>query len=286
MKFLVLGCNGMAGHMVSLYLKEQRHDVIGFARKESNIVKTVKGDAKNESLLREIALDGKFDVIVNCIGILNQYAEKNKAEAAYINGYFPHLIAEITNKTATKVIQMSTDCVFSGASGGGYCEYDLRDGNTFYDRSKALGELDDEKNITIRSSIVGPDLDPDGIGLLNWFLKQDNEVCGYKRVLWTGQTTLQYAKTVEAVAKADVHGIYNLVPDKSISKYDLLQLFNKYFKDGRTIILPKDTPVSDKSLRRTRFDFDYYVPDYEEMIAQLAEWMHKHKELYPHYYIT
>lgn len=284
MKFLVLGCNGMAGHMICIYLKENGHEVTGFARRASGIVKTVVGDIHNQKLLNETISDGHFDTLVNCVGILNQRAEDDKAEAAYINSYVPHLLAKITDGTSTQVIQMSTDCVFSG-NRGGYCEYDLKDGETFYDRSKALGEIDDKKNVTIRSSIVGPDRNPHGIGLLNWFMQQNGEISGYENVFWTGQTTLQYAKTVEAAARSGIHGIYNLVPETSISKYDLLQLFNQYFRNNKIIIRPKDNPVSDKSLKRTRFDFDYYVPDYEEMVAQLALWMRLHKDMYPHYQI-
>ena len=97
-------------------------------------------------------------------------------------------------------------CVFWNTRG--YREHDLRDGTTFYDRSKALGEIDDKKNLTIRSSIVEPDTNPAGIGLMNWFMQQSGEIYGYTRVYWTGQTTLQYAKTVEAAVKAGVHGIY------------------------------------------------------------------------------
>lgn len=169
------------------------------------------------------------------------------------------------------------------AIGGGYTEYDLKDGGTFYDRSKALGEIDDEKNVTIRSSIVGPDLNPKGIGLLNWFMQQAGSIDGYAKVFWTGQTTLQYAKTVEAVSREGVHGIYNLVPDSSISKYDLLLLFNKYLRNNRITITPRSTPISDKSLKRTRYDLSYRVPDYEEMVFQLAQWMRDHKNHYPHY---
>lgn len=166
---------------------------------------------------------------------------------------------------------------------GGYSEYDLKDGTTFYDRSKALGEIDDKKNVTIRSSIVGPDQNPNGIGLLNWFMRQNGEINGFEQVFWTGQTTLQYAKTIEAAAKAKINGIYNLVPATCISKYDLLQLFNKYLRGNIITIRPKKDPISDKSLKRTRFDFDYSVPDYEEMVFELATWMREHKAMYPHY---
>ena len=177
---------------------------------------------------------------------------------------------------------MSTDCVFSGKRGR-YIESDFRDGETFYDRTKALGELEDNKNITLRNSIVGPDINVNGIGLMNWFLQQRQEVKGYTKSLWTGQTTLQLAKTMEFVAKERIYGLINAVPDSSISKYDLLMLFNKYIRKDKVKIIPVDGIVADKSLIRTRSDFDYIIPDYESMVIELSKWLSLHKGLYPHY---
>ncbi len=282
MKFLVLGCNGMAGHTISLYLQERGHEVFGFDRGQSNYVKSVAGDARNADFMRSLITEGKYDSVINCIGILNQFAENNKSLATYLNAYFPHFLAEVTAGTDTQVIHMSTDCVFSGKRGE-YTEADFRDGETFYDRSKALGELDDDKNITLRNSIVGPDINPSGIGLLNWFLKQKAPVKGYTKAMWTGQTTLQLAKTMEVAAREKASGLYNTVPDRSISKYDLLGLFNKYFRGGAIDISPDESVNADKSLKRTRYDFSYSIPDYEVMVAELAEWVKKHKEMYPHY---
>ena len=282
MRFLILGCNGMAGHMISLYLKERGHDVVGLARKDLGLVKTVVGDITDINLLREVITNRHFDTIVNCVGILNQNAERNKAEAVFINSYIPHFLADIAKEEDSYLIHMSTDCVFSG-SRGSYTEEDFKDGTTFYDRTKALGEIEDDKNVTIRSSIVGPDLNPNGIGLLNWFMNQNEPINGFTKAIWTGQTTLQYAKTVEAVAKERIHGIYNLVPDSSISKYELLQLFNHYLRNDKMTINPSSSFICDKSLKCTKFDFDYKVPDYEKMISEMTEWMKRHKELYPHY---
>lgn len=282
MKFLVLGCNGMAGHMISLYLKEQGHDVIGFARSKSKLVYSVVGDAQDFTFVKEIIGVNRFDTVINCIGLLNQFAEKNKANAVYLNSYFPHLLADITEGTGTQVIHMSTDCVFNGKRGQ-YTENDFRDGETFYDRSKALGEIENDKDLTLRQSIVGPDIKKSGIGLMNWFLQQYGEVNGYTGVMWTGQTTLQLAKTMEIAARERIHGIYNMVPDTCISKCDLLELFNKYIRKEKVAVIPVDKMTADKSLKRTRWDFDYRIPDYEVMITELANWMRFHKELYPHY---
>ena len=282
MKFLILGSNGMVGHMVGFYLNENGHKVVGFARTKSNYVQTLVGDVTDKKYIKEIITEGEFDVIVNCIGILTNESEQKKAEAAYINGYIPHFLADLTKNLRTKIIQISTDCVFSGKRGG-YREYDLRDGVSFYDRSKALGELDDMKNVTIRCSVVGPDLKENGSGLLNWFMCQSDEVNGYTNVFWTGQTTLQLAKTIEAIAVKDIFGIHNLVPNRKISKFDLLSLFNKYLRKNHIAIVPKDDIVLDKSLIRTRTDFDFRIPDYECMISELADIIYAHRQMYPHY---
>lgn len=283
MKFLVLGCNGMAGHLISLYLHENGHAVTGYARERSRLVKTVIGDAMDFQMLRNIISTGKYDSVINCIGLLNQYAENNRAMAIILNGYLPHFLAMVTERTNTQVIQMSTDCVFSGKNGG-YTENSVPDGPLFYDRTKAIGELNDDKNITLRNSVVGPDIKESGTGLLNWFMKQHGTVNGFTKAIWTGQTTLQLARTMEAAAKAKAHGLYNAVPNTSINKFDLLGLFNQYIRKTPIEILPQDTFVTDKSLIRTRYDgLDYPIPSYEIMVKELGDWMRDHKELYPHY---
>ena len=282
MKFLVLGASGMAGHTISIYLKEQGHIVLGFTRHEVPFVKCITGNAMDTYSLRKLIANGNFDSVINCIGLLNQAAEKHKEQAVFLNSYLPHYLAEITKDMDTQIIQMSTDCVFSGKDGG-YTEYSLRDGETFYDRTKALGELEDEKNITLRNSIIGPDIDQEGIGLLNWFMKQNGEVSGYTKTMWTGMTTLQLAKVMERAAQEKAHGLYNMVPDHNISKYELLKLFNKYLRKNEVKIVPCDGISADKTLVRTKFEFSEIVPDYETMIKGMAEWMHKHKDIYPHY---
>lgn len=283
MNFLVLGCNGMAGHMISLYLKEKGHNVIGFARKKSVFIDTVCGDVRDSDFLKRIIYKGNYDSVINCVGLLNQFAENNKSDAVLINAYLPHFLARITQKTDIQIIHMSTDCVFSGRDGR-YTETSFKDGESFYDRTKALGEIEDDKNITLRNSIVGPDINENGIGLLNWFMMQKDQIFGFKGAIWTGQTTLQLAKTMEYAAKTRASGLYNTVPLDPINKYDLLNLFNRYLRKKPIVILPQNDYKIDKSLIRTRFNgLKYYIPDYETMIKELRDWMLTHKELYPHY---
>ncbi len=282
MKFLIMGASGMAGHTISMYLNEQGHDVTGFDMNPVKHCKSIVGNARDTERIREIITEGQYDSVINCIGILNQFAESNKELATFLNSYFPHFLASVTRDMDTQIIHMSTDCVFSGKRGG-YKEDDLRDGETFYDRSKALGELDDDKNITLRNSIIGPDINPKGIGLMNWFMQQSGTINGFTKAIWTGQTTLQLAKTMEAAARQKAHGLYNTVPEEPISKYDLLRLLNHYLRDDELTIIPSDAAAADKSLRRTRFEFEYIIPDYETMIRELAEWTKFHKDMYPHY---
>jgi len=284
MKILVLGSNGMAGHLISLYFQEQNYEVTGFARQQSPfLAHSIIGDASDMDLLKKYISEGEYDAVINCIGLLNQFAEENKAMAVLLNGYLPHYLVEITKNMKTRIIHMSTDCVFAG-NDGPYFEDSLPNGTSFYDRSKAIGEINTSKDLTFRNSIVGPDIKSTGIGLFNWFMKQKGSVGGYTGAIWTGVTTYTLAKAMEQALKENLTGLYNLVNNESISKYHLLQLFNKYFRDSKVDIYPNDQLQLDKSLRRKRNDFSFVVPSYEQQIAEMAEWCNKHKEIYPHYF--
>ena len=114
-------------------------------------------------------------------------------------------------------------------------------------------------------------------------MQQSGTVNGYTKAMWTGQTTLQLAKTMEEAAARRASGLYNTVPDCSISKYDLLRLFNRYLRGDAVRIEPVEGVNADKSLKRTNYAFDYRIPDYEQMVAELAGWMKAHSAMYPHY---
>lgn len=282
-KILVLGANGMAGHMITFYFKERGYDVTTFTRRAITFCNNIIGDATKPEDVKSAVLSDKFDIVINCIGILNQFAEENKSMAVILNGYLPHFIADTLRYSKAFLIQMSTDCVFAGNTGP-YFEDSFPDGQTFYDRSKAIGEVNDDTNLTFRNSIVGPDLNEKGIGLFNWFMQQKGEVEGYTGAIWTGVTTLTLAKAMEVAIKENLTGLYNLVNNESISKYDLLILFNKYFRNGQIRINPNSTLQLDKSLRHKRTDFSFVVPSYDEQVKEMAEWCKYHKDLYPHYF--
>lgn len=282
MKILVLGSIGMAGHIITLYFKEQGHDVTAYSMQPFPYCNNIVGNAFETESFKQMLLVEDYDVVINCIGLLNQVADNNQSMAVYLNSYLPHLIADTLKERKSKLIHMSTDCVFAGNTGP-YFEDSLRDGLTFYDRSKALGEVEDSKNLTFRNSIIGPDMNEQGIGLFNWFMKQSGTINGYTGAMWTGVTTLTLAKAMEQAIAENLSGLYNLVNNSSISKYELLCLLNKHFKNGELIIQKSDSLLLDKSLRHKRSDFSFEVPSYEQMIIEMKEWVLSHTDLYPAY---
>jgi len=282
-KVLVLGSSGMAGHIVTTYLKERKaFDVYNLSHRVRVDDRTTVMDVTDFKSLGEYLDKINPEVVINCIGILNMNAERNKDSAVLLNSYLPHFLESKYKDKNTKVIHISTDCVFSGKTGG-YKEGSFRDGDTFYDRTKAIGEIVNDKDLTFRTSIIGPELSLNGIGLFNWFMKQNGSINGYANAIWTGVTTVELAKAIEAAIATDLKGLYHLVPTKGINKYELLKLFKNEFNMSNIEIQRFEDFVLDKSLINTRTDFDYKVPDYETMIKEMREWMENHKEFYSHY---
>lgn len=284
MRIIVFGANGMAGHMVALYLQEQGHEVTGFVKRKNDMFPCIEGNAMDTKLVKEI-LAGEsinYDIIINCIGILNKAVDAKLAEGIYINSVLPHLLEECVSGTKTRVIHISSDCVFSG-NAGHYRENSHPDAESYYGRTKALGELGDGNNLTIRTSIVGPELKKDGIGLFHWFMSQTGFVNGFTEVIWSGVTTLELAKAIDSAMKQGLTGLYHLVNNKVISKYELLCLFNRYLNENRTVIHQNGSFINDKSLEDTRLELQHKIPSYEVMIQELAVWMQKHPWLYAQY---
>lgn len=282
MRYLIFGVNGMAGHVIARYLAEKGHEVTGFARQQSPVCKTVIGDARNWEDVEKALEAEEYDTIVNCIGVLNKRVDASLANGIYLNSTLPHLLAEELRDKSAKLIHISSDCVFEGTRGQ-YSETDRPDALSYYGRSKALGEVVDQENLTLRTSIVGPELKANGVGLLHWFMKQKGPVAGYKNVIWTGVTTLQLAKSIEEDIIRQKTGLYHLVNNETICKHDLLQLFNSFIRKSPVEITENDTVVSDRSLICTSEGQRFLVPGYRQMIAELAEWMEQHRELYGQY---
>lgn len=283
MRFLVLGATGMAGHVVSLYLSESGHDVIGFGRRPVRfLANSIVGDALDFASVEGAVSSVRPDVVVNCIGLLNRACEEHPDRAIFLNAFLPRKLEALTAGADVRVFHLSTDCVFAGNTGP-YEEDSVLDGVTLYDRSKALGEINNNKDLTLRQSIVGPDMDPDGIGLLNWFMAQEGSIQGYTEAIWTGLTTLELAKAVEQCAFDGSTGLVNMVPDTAISKFDLLNLFNEHLCADFVDVVPNDAFRLDKTLVRTNLVPTFCPAPYARQVAELAAWVEAHRGLYPHY---
>ena len=261
MKVLVLGKTGMLGHIVYQYLKEQGYDVVGTTRDMY--------DAEKDDI-RDIIEKEKPNVVVNCIGLLNKKCEDNKLSAIKINSYLPHYLDYLSNEYDFYFIHISTDCVFDGLKGK-YIETDNPNAQTFYGKTKAMGEIINNRNATLRTSIVGLDNNPNGIGLFQWFMKQEKEVDGYAMVMWSGTTTIELAKQIKVAIEKHLTGLHHIVNNEFISKADLLELFKKHFnkdiKINRNHII-----TNDKTLVRTKMSYDFNIPSYDEMIKEMKEW--------------
>ena len=271
-KTLVIGINGMAGHVIfkSLALLGD-YEVYGLARNIKSSERIFDLDVSNLEELKKV-IDLGFDVIINCIGILNKDAEDNPHKAIWFNSYFPHFLEDLTKNTKTKIISISTDCVFSGKKGN-YTEKDFKDGEGFYATSKALGEIDNAKDLTIRTSIIGPERNASGIGLLHWFMQQKTAVNGYTNAFWSGITTIELAKVINEAIKQNITGLIVVAGKKKIDKYSLLLLFNKVFRNNEIVVNKNPNYVVDKSMISIRNDFDYEVPSYEDMIIEMKKWI-------------
>lgn len=271
-KILIIGIKGMAGHVLFNALPTLgNYDVYGIARNIEASDRIFNLDVYNVEELKKI-ININFDIIVNCIGILNKDAEDHPEKAIWFNSYFPHLLESITKNTNTKVISISTDCVFSGKRGD-YTESDFKDGQGYYATSKALGEIVNEKDLTIRTSIIGPELNKEGIGLFHWFMHQENQVNGYSQAFWSGITTVELAKVINKAVLQDLKGLIIVSGKNKIDKFSLLKIFNKTFRNNSLTVLENASYKVDKSMKSSRNDFDYEVLPYEEMILEMKKWV-------------
>lgn len=282
-KIFVLGSAGMLGHTVLTYLKELgKYEIYDASyptkvRPESLIL-----DATDKNDVEQTIESIKPDVIINCIGILIKGSKQNPATAIYLNSFLPHHLVQIQRKIGGKLIHISTDCVFSGQKGS-YIETDFKDARDTYGLSKALGEVDNEFDLTFRTSIVGPELKMQGEGLFHWLMSQKGHINGYTQEFWGGVTTLELARAIDNAIDQNLIGLYHLTPGYPISKYDLISLMKKIWGMIDIEIEPESDHKSNKSLITKRSDFNFTAKSYENMLIDLFEFMIRHKEYYPHY---
>ena len=271
----------MLGHqVVSYFLNFDDYDVIDIAFRSKLREKTIVSDVTNKTTFEKVVTELKPDFIVNCIGILI-HGSSNVENAIYLNAYLPHQLKKISKNIGAKLIHISTDCVFSGDKGG-YIESDIKDGKGVYSQTKQLGEIEDDVNLTLRTSIIGPELKDNGEGLFHWFMNQQGDITGFTRAIWSGVTTIELAKAVKWSIDHHITGLYHVTNNSSISKHDLLQLFQKYTKKD-IFINQVDGKNVDKSFIDTRLLMDYEIPSYERMVSDMIDLITNNRTLYSQY---
>lgn len=281
-KILILGVSGMAGHVIFTYLNElNKYNLLGTTNNNSFGENTIKLDIYNKQNLNQIIDDFNPDFVINCIGVLINGSQNSPDNAIYSNSYFPHYLSKISDEKDFKLIHISTDCVFSG-KGGKYVEDSVKDATDIYGLSKSLGEIVDDKNLTIRTSIIGPEIKEKGEGLFHWFLSQEGKIYGYRSNFWSGVTTLELAYFIDWILDKNFKGLVHLTNNEAISKYDLLALVAKIF--NKKIIISDDKDYKcDKSFLNTNKELIFKVSSYQKMINDLKLFMISHLDFYKNY---
>lgn len=289
-RLLILGSSGMLGSTLTKYFSQEGIEVLEASRcgtTANSISATVKFDVTKDNVEKLFA-ENEFDYVVNAIGMIAQLINPEKYSdrdlAIRINAAFPLELAKLAEKYNRKLIQIGTDCVFSGVEGN-YSELSPLSPVDNYGFSKALGEYCNSQVMLLRCSIIGRELATRN-SLTEWVLAQNKNsvIQGFSNHIWNGITTLHFAKVVEGIIKAGTfrNGIHHLVPSNSISKESLIKILATSFGRKDLLIKPYVTPVGrDRTLVTIdpKFNLDLWknagyttVPTIEQLVLEYASW--------------
>lgn len=272
----------MLGHKITQVLKKnfevfstirgnyESFEKYGILEKDKVFEKTDVNEIKS---VAEIAKHLKPDYLINCIGIIKQLpSAKNSVKTIKINSLLPHQLAEIADENNSKLITISTDCVFSGAKGF-YKEEDLPDARDLYGKSKNLGEVVESRHLTIRTSIIGRELNG-AHSLIEWFLSNEGKtIKGFSKAIYTGFPTIVFADIISGLIlnNSDLCGLYH-ISSEPINKFDLLNMVKKYYRVNVEIERDEDFEI-DRSLDSSKFRLatGFKPENWETMIKKMAE---------------
>jgi dTDP-4-dehydrorhamnose reductase len=282
-KILVLGASGMLGSAVLRVMAEDgAHDVRATARsagvrrhfRPELAERIICGvDVENFDALAAVFAEFRPQVVINCIGLVKQLAEVDDPLIALpINALLPHRLARLCALVEARLIHISTDCVFNGRKGN-YREFDPSDAEDLYGKSKFLGEVKLPHTLTLRTSIIGHELQ-NAHGLIDWFLSQQGQCEGYTRAIFSGVPTVILARIIRDIVLPlpTLSGVYH-VAAQPISKYELLKLVARIY--GKEIdIIADERVVIDRSLDAGRFlaATGYAPPDWPALIQSMNDY--------------
>ncbi len=282
MRVLILGGAGLLGH--KLYqLLQGRFSVFAAVRKPASYYHCFgifdperllgEADVRNTEGLLEVFAWSRPDIVVNAVGIIKQRREaEDPLQSLEINSLLPHRLALICRSRGSRLIHISTDCVFSGRDGN-YTEEAISDALDFYGKTKYLGEVQGERTLTLRTSFIGREIETSH-GLFEWFLALRGQSCrGFSKAIFSGLTTIALAGLVGDIIDKhrDLSGLFHVSSDP-ISKYDLLSLINEIYR-LEVRIERDDGYVCDRSLDSSRFRAatGWRPASWQAMVLQMRE---------------
>lgn len=282
MRILILGGDGMLGHQLWRHLGRD-HETRATLRMGIEAYSAFGGldwesafpgvDVRHGDGLLRVLCKFRPEAVINAIGIVKQRDEAMAAlPSLELNAVFPHRLSNICGAAGMRLIHMSTDCVFSGDRGS-YTEDDPSDARDLYGRTKYLGEVGDDHCVTLRTSIIGLELKRK-TSLVEWFLRQQGTIDGYRKAIYTGFTTMEMARIIDRILTqhTDLSGLWQ-VASEPIDKYNLLTRLSARLGRDDIDIRPDDSFACDRSLVADRFNAatGYQAPGWDEMLEELAE---------------
>src|SRR3989344_811965 len=279
MKVLVLGVSGMLGHKAYQVFKEHGFETHGIMRQPLSRFekfglfdrkKVIDGIDVADIKKLGMAIQGiKPSLVINAIGVVKQVCD-DPVPAITLNSLFPHQLAGICGANKARLIQVSTDCVFSGKKGD-YTEEDIPDADDLYGKSKLLGEVTYGNHLTIRTSIIGRELFTHH-GLVEWLLSQEGEVNGYTKAIFSGLSTAELSRVMIRLSeRPEIKGLLN-IGTRKIDKYSLLQLVKKEFNRNDLSLKPFDEFECDRSLDISKMrKLGIRAKGYPEMVREMAK---------------
>lgn len=285
MKILILGSGGMLGSALFRLLPDKEIDVYGTVRQASSTEIYQKSfintanlfydvDVLNKRQVSDVLSRLKPDYVVNCVGVIKQLDMSNDPlHVIPINALLPHSLADMANKVGSKLIHISTDCVFDGKKGD-YVENDRADAEDLYGRSKQLGEITDKSHVlTLRTSLIGHEL-RSSYSLVDWFLSQEKTVNGYKKAIFSGFTTVEISNILKKYifSNRKIHGLYHLAMNP-ISKFELLKLIRDVYRKDIDILADEEIEMN-RSLNANKFNSltGYSPPKWDSAVKALHDY--------------
>lgn len=280
MKILILGGDGMLGHMAVKYFKQEGYDVFSTTRGVLGVSKVPLNLSSYvfelQSWMNQCLPNGWIpDYIINCIGIIKPYSEKNMQETIYVNAMFPHILSKQSKELGIKLFHITTDCVYSGYTGK-YSEKDNFDPLDVYGKSKSLGEPKD--CFVLRTSIIGPET-KGKLSLLEWFFQQDGkEINGFLNHFWNGITTLECSKIIDQIIKNNLfeEGIKHVF-SSTVSKFEMVETFKEVYEVNVNINKTEAQSYCDRTLSTISNGFynQLKIKNFKDMIIEMRDFYEK-----------